>query len=59
MSGAGPSQAAHCAPTGGSEAASAASVGVHMSGAGPSQAAHCAPMGGSEAASAASLGVHF
>jgi hypothetical protein len=29
MSGAGPSQAANCSPSGGSEAATAASVGAH------------------------------
>ncbi len=57
MSAAGPSQGANCAPSGGSEAAFAASVGDPMSAAGPSQGANCAPSGGSEAAFAASVGV--
>jgi hypothetical protein len=59
MSGAGPSQAANCSPSGGSAAADeAASVGGTMSGAGPSQAANCSPSGGSAAADeAASVGV--
>ena len=53
MSGAGPSQAVNCAPSGGSAAAVAASVGVVIRGAGPSQAARVprgnrreAPLGG-------------
>ncbi len=45
-------------PSGGSEAAPAAGVGVHLSYAGPPQVANCAPSGGSEAAPAASVGVH-
>jgi hypothetical protein len=57
MSGAGPSQAANCSPSGGSAAANAASVGVVIRGAGPSQAANCSPSGGSAAANAASVGV--
>ncbi len=58
MSGAGPSQAANCAPYGGSAAAGAASVGVVIRGAGPSQAAGLrAASGGSAAAIAASVGV--
>jgi phosphoribosyl-dephospho-CoA transferase len=59
MSAAGPSQGAHCAPLGGSAAATAASVGVLMRAAGPSQGAHCAPLGGSAAATAASVGVQL
>jgi ribonuclease T1 len=56
---AGPSQGAACAPTGGSEAAIAASVGDQpCRAAGPSQGAGRAPSGGSEAAIAASVGVH-
>jgi len=43
MPGAGPSQAGHCAPSGGSE-----TWGPSMPSAGPSQAGHCAPSGGSE-----------
>jgi hypothetical protein len=57
MSGAGPSQAAKRAPSGGSAAATPASVGVVVRGAGPSQAAKRAPSGGSAAAKAASVGV--
>ena len=53
MSAAWPSKGAHYAPSGGSDAATAASVGIHR----PSQGAR-APLGGSEAASAASVGVH-
>jgi hypothetical protein len=56
MSAAGPRRG--CAPSEGSAAAEAASVGVHMSAAGPSQGASCAPPGGSAAAAAASVGVH-
>jgi hypothetical protein len=60
MSAAGPFKTAQLrSASGGSEAASAASVGVHMSAAGPSQGANYAPSGGSEAASAASVGVHM
>jgi len=58
MSAAGPSQGANRAPSGGSVAAPAASVGAKMSAAGPSQGANCAPSGGSVAANAASVGVH-
>ena len=56
MSGAGPSQAANGSPSGGSAAATAASVGVVIRGAGPSQAAKGSPSGGSAAATAASVG---
>jgi inosose dehydratase len=56
LSGAGPPQAANSAPSGGSAAATAASVGVVTS-AGPPQAANSAPSGGSAAATAASVGV--
>jgi hypothetical protein len=56
MSGAGPSQAANCAPAGGSAAAKAARVGAPISGAGLSQAANCAPSGGRAAAKAARVG---
>ena len=58
MSYAGPPQVANSAPDGGSEAAPAASVGVHMSYAGPPQVANSAPDGGSEAAPAASVEIH-
>ena len=44
MSAAGPSQGANCAPSGGSVAAPAASVGAEMSAAGPSQGANYAPL---------------
>jgi hypothetical protein len=58
MSTAGPTQGANSAPFGGSEAASAASVGVVNRTAGPPQGAGLqAAGGGSEAASAASVGV--
>jgi len=53
---AGPSQGAQGAPSGGSAAATAASVGVQPA-AGPSQGAQGAPSGGSAAATAASVGV--
>ena len=59
MSAAGPCKRAQLrSASGGSAAASAASVGAHMSAAGPSQGANCAPSGGSAAASAASVGAH-
>ena len=57
VSTAGPSQGANNAPSGGSVAASAASVGVNHRTAGPSQGANNAPSGGSVAAPAASVGV--
>ena len=56
MSTAGPPQDANCAPSGGSAAANAASVGVVIHPAGPPQGAKCAPSGGSAAATAASAG---
>ncbi len=56
LSATGPSQGANSAPSGGSAAATAASVGV-LSAAGPSQGANSAPSGGSAAAPAASVGV--
>jgi hypothetical protein len=56
MSTAEPSQGANCSPSGGSEAAVAASVGVVTRTAEPSQGAICSPSGGSEAAVAASVG---
>src|SRR4051794_34514584 len=46
MSGAGPSQAANCTPSGGSEQRERG--GSSVRGAGPSQAANCTPSGGSE-----------
>jgi 3-deoxy-D-manno-octulosonate 8-phosphate phosphatase (KDO 8-P phosphatase) len=57
VSAAGPSQGANCSPSGGSAAATAASVGA-VSAAGPSQGANCSPSGGSAAATAASVGAH-
>src|SRR6478672_8401448 len=59
LRGAGPSQAANRAPSGGSAAATAASVGADIPGAGPSQTANRAPSGGSAAATAASVGAHI
>jgi len=56
--GAGRHGAAALGPLGGSAAAAAASVGVHMSAAGPSQGANGSPSGGSAAAAAASVGAH-
>jgi hypothetical protein len=56
MSGEGPSRAANCAPSGGSEQRLFASVGAQMSGEGPSRAANCAPSGGSEQRLFASVG---
>ncbi len=58
MSTAGPSQGANRAPSGGSAAAKAASVGAQLRAAGPSQGANRVPSGGSAAAKAASVGVH-
>ena len=57
MSAAGPPQGAKGAPTGGSAAATAASVGVDIRAAGPPQGAKGAPTGGSATATAASVGV--
>jgi pimeloyl-[acyl-carrier protein] methyl ester esterase len=56
MSVAGPSQDANGAPSGGSAAAPAASVGADVGVAGPPQDANGAPSGGSAAAQAASVG---
>jgi len=56
MSVAGPPQDASRAPSGGSAAATAASVGVHDRVAGPPQDANRTPSGGSAAATAASVG---
>src|SRR5207237_1206193 len=56
---AGPSQGANYSPSGGSAAAQAASVGVHVRAAGPSQGANYSPSGGSAAAQAASVGVQL
>ena len=59
MSAAGPLQGTKGAPSGGSVAAVAASVGGSpMSAAGPLQGTKGAPSGGSVAAVAASVGVH-
>jgi len=58
MSAAGLSQGANRAPSGGSAAAKAASVGVQFRAAGPSRGANRAPSRGSEVASAASVGIH-
>jgi hypothetical protein len=57
MSAAGPSQGANRSPSGGSAAATAASVGAHIRAAGPYKTAQleCAS-GGSAAATAASVG---
>ena len=59
MNAAGPLQGTQGAPSGGSVAAVAASVGVPpMSAAGPLQGMKGAPSEGSVAAAAASVGVH-
>ena len=60
MNAAGPSQGVNRAPSGGSAAATAASVGAHLSAAEPSKTAQPhAASGGSAAAKAASVGVHL
>ncbi len=58
MSAAGPSRGANGSPSGGSAAATAASVGAHVCAAGPPQGANRSPSGGSAAAVAASVGAH-
>ncbi len=62
MSAAGPPQGANRAPSGGSAAANAASVGALVRAAGPPQGANRAPSGGSAAVElaneAASVGAH-
>ena len=57
MSAEGPSRGANYSPYGGSEAATAASVGGHRA-EGPHRGANYFPYGGSEAATAASVGGH-
>jgi hypothetical protein len=53
---AGPSQGANGSPSGGSAAATAASVGARLRAAGPPQGANGSPSGGSAAATAAGVG---